>query len=221
MPTLIFDIETFGEDFENFSEEEQQYLLKYAQGEEEKEEYKLRTALSPLTGQVIAIGYQDYDSQKKWVQMVSSKCQNVTQENVGFQFVDSEQKLLEDFWQTVLKYPMIVTFNGRNFDIPFLMIRSAINKLKISRNLMGYRYDSKFHCDLMDQMSFYGALRYPKSLHFYTRAFGIKNPKEEMQGKEVTQYYKDGKHQEIAEYCLKDVIATGELYEYWEKYLKF
>ena len=221
MSQVVFDIETVGKSFDSFSKDDQEYLLKYAKTEEEKEEYKLRTALSPLTGSVVAIGYYLPSEKRSLVEMVSDGQENYERENTSFKFLSSEKELLESFWQIILKCPQIVTFNGRGFDVPFLMIRSAVCKVQCSRNLMPYRYDHKIHLDLADQMSFYGALRYPKTLHFYTQAFGIKTPKDEMKGHQVTEFYNEGKHKEIAEYCLKDVIATAELFDYWERYLRF
>lgn len=222
MGSLIFDIESVGENFEtDFGEYEQAYFLKYAQTEEEKEEYKMKTALSPLTGKAVSIAYWDSQSKQSFVHTVSDKVENYERENTKFLFYKTEKELLSEFWKVVLKYPQIVTFNGRGFDVPFLMIRSAIHQVRPTRNLMPYRYDYKVHCDLSDQMSFYGALRFPRSLHFYTRAFGIASPKDEMEGVQVTEFYNKGKHKEIAEYALKDVIATGALFEYWDMYLKF
>ncbi|KKP70255.1 hypothetical protein A2X44_00925 [candidate division CPR3 bacterium GWF2_35_18] len=222
MSQVVFDIETVGENFEtDFNEEEQDYLLKYAKSEEEKEEHKLKTALSPLTGKVVSIGYLTLKENKGLVQTVSDKIQSYENENTKFEFVKTEQELLNKFWEVVSKTSQVITFNGRGFDIPFILLRSAINKIKPSKNLMGNRYKNFPHCDLLDQMSLYGALFYPKTLHFYTRAFGIKSPKDGMKGVQVTEYYNAGKHQEIAEYCMKDVVATGELYSYFEKYLKF
>jgi hypothetical protein len=36
----------------------------------------------------------------------------------------------------------------------------------------------------------------------------------------VPQLYREGHFEKIAEYCLKDVVATRELFQYWYKYLK-
>ena len=57
---------------------------------------------------------------------------------------------------------------------------------------------------------------------FYTRAFGLKSPKsEDIDGSKVAEYFADGRITEIAEYCLRDVTATWELFLLWQKYLKF
>jgi uncharacterized protein YprB with RNaseH-like and TPR domain len=51
-----------------------------------------------------------------------------------------------------------ITFNGRSFDAPFLIVRSAVHRIKPSVNLIPNRYD-KYHIDLFDQLSFYGVSR--------------------------------------------------------------
>ena len=222
MASLVFDIETVGENFEtDFNKYEQDYLLKYAESETDKEEFKLRTALSPLTGQAIVVSYMELHSGKAAVDMVSDKGSEKEIDGAKVTYLKTEQELLTRFWKMVAKYEQIVTFNGRNFDVPFLMIRSAVHGLRPSKNLLGYRFEYAKHCDLAEQLSFYGALRYPRTLHFYTRAFHIPSPKEEMEGREVTNYYNQGKHHEIAAYGLKDVQATAKLFQYWHDYLRF
>ncbi|MCM8763668.1 MAG: ribonuclease H-like domain-containing protein, partial [Candidatus Omnitrophica bacterium] len=125
------------------------------------------------------------------------------------------------FWQTIRRYDQFITFNGRSFDCPYIMIRSAIHKIKPTRNLMPYRYDSKEHIDLLDLFTFYGAVRKRFSLHMWCRAFGIKSPKEEgITGDTVKDFFKEKKFLEIARYCLGDLYATKELYFYWDKYIK-
>ncbi|MEF3691789.1 MAG: ribonuclease H-like domain-containing protein [Candidatus Moraniibacteriota bacterium] len=129
--------------------------------------------------------------------------------------------MLECFWRDIKKYKQLVTFNGRTFDAPFLHLRSAILKIKPSRNLVPYRYDYKIHCDLLEQLSYYGASR-RFNLDFYTKQFGIRSPKEEgVDGSMVSEMFRQGKCQEIARYCARDIKATAELFRYWEEYLRF
>ena len=37
---------------------------------------------------------------------------------------ESEKEMLQDFFKEVLRYPLLLTFNGDNFDIPYLITRS-------------------------------------------------------------------------------------------------
>ncbi|MDI6729565.1 MAG: ribonuclease H-like domain-containing protein, partial [Thermodesulfovibrionales bacterium] len=118
-----------------------------------------------------------------------------------------------------------ITFNGRGFDCPFIMIRSAVNKIKPSRDLMPNRYNSA-HIDLLDQLTFYGASKRRFSLDMWCKTFNIKSPKsanesgEVITGYEVKDLFKSGRYVDIARYCAGDLRATKELFLIWENYIK-
>src|SRR6185436_11890042 len=76
----------------------------------------------------------------------------------GVEFVPcmDEVELLTAFWDTVRHYEVVVTFNGRGFDVPFLYLRSAVLAVPISRkDWLGYRFQTEPHCDLAEQLTFY------------------------------------------------------------------
>jgi uncharacterized protein YprB with RNaseH-like and TPR domain len=222
MSKVVVDIETIGFDFNSYEQKNQEYLLKYAQTEEEREDIKNKLAFYPLTGEVVTIGMLNPDTGRGIVffQDKGEKIEKFEKEGMVYES-GSEKEILEKFWNLVKTYKQVITFNGRTFDLPFLMMRSAINKVRTSRNFMGYRYDSKEHCDLLDQLTFYGASR-RFSLDFYAQAFGIKSSKEDgVDGSMVGELYKEKKYLEVAFYCARDLQATKELYDYWNKYLKF
>jgi uncharacterized protein YprB with RNaseH-like and TPR domain len=134
--------------------------------------------------------------------------------------------MLAHFWQGALSYREFISFNGRSFDVPFIMVRSAVNKIKPTINLMSNRYlgsqrSNAKHIDLLDQLSFYGAVRRKGSLHLYCQAFGIKSPKAAgITGDDVARLFAEKKYKEIAEYNSWDLIATWELHKIWEEYFK-
>ena len=76
-----------------------------------------------------------------------------------------------------------------------------------------------------EQFTFYGvsgregaARRF--NLDFYCKAFGIESPKSHgVTGMDVNTLMAGGKFREIAEYCLRDVRATVELYKIWQERL--
>jgi predicted PolB exonuclease-like 3'-5' exonuclease len=112
-----------------------------------------------------------------------------------------------------------VTFNGRGFDGPFLMLRSAALGIPATKNLVGYRYSLRPHTDLLDVLSFFGASR-KWTLDFACKALGIESPKEQgIDGYSVGPYYRSGRLREIALYCRRDVEATARLYQKLEKTL--
>jgi len=181
---------------------------------------------SPLTGKIVALGAFDCQTNKGQV-LFSAPGKNISEfceDNISYIPAD-EKEILERFWEGVKKYDQIITFNGRAFDIPFIIIRSAINKVKISKNLMRQRFlayqphDCK-HIDLMDELSFYGTVRKKGNLHLFCRAFGINSPKTGgVTGDDVGQLFKQGEFLEIAKYNARDLEATLELFDYWCKYI--
>ncbi len=225
---LIFDIETIGVDFEALDKISQEYIQKHTESEEEFEEAKDRLSFSPLTGEIVAIGILNPDTNKGAVYLRTNDQLLITNDKLEEGIVietGDEKQILEKFWEAASHYNYFISFAGRSFDAPFLMIRSAILGVKPSKNLMSNRYLSSqkydaIHVDLFDQFTFYGAVRKKFNLHFWTKAFGIKSPKEEgITGDDIGPLYKEGKLLEIAKYNLGDLKATKELYEKWEKYL--
>ena len=223
MPKIVFDIETVGEDFDGLDSVAQEYFLKFANTDEEKEEAKRSLSFYPLTAQIVAIGMLEVESEQGFVffQNGSAQMEQFSEGNITYVSGD-EKSILENFWKQMKKYSQFVTFNGRLFDGPFVMLRSAINHVPAGKNLVPYRYAHNQHIDLADQMTFYDAMRRKFSLHMWCRAFNIASPKDEgVTGLEVKELFEKGKYHDIARYCMRDVQATKELYMYWEKYLRF
>ena len=221
MSKIVVDIETIGYDFEAFELKTQEYLLKYAQTDEEREDVKKKTGLYPLTGEVITIGMLNPETQKGLILFQSGGDKLESFEENGIRFEQgNEKEILEKFWQKIGNYQQTITFNGRSFDIPFLMLRSAKHGIRPTKNLIGRRYDFREHCDLLEQLTFYGLTR-RFSLDFYAKYFGIKSSKDSgIDGSLVGELYRKGAYLEIARYCLADLVTTSEVYEYWNKYLK-
>src|SRR5260370_30318521 len=110
-----------------------------------------------------------------------------------------------------------ITFNGRQFDGPFLMICSAVNGVVAKRDLVGYRYGFHPNCDLREALNFFGTTssrQFKFNLDLACKLFGVETSKSEgVDGRSVETWYRAGRHREIADYCLEDVRATAELYE--------
>ncbi|RKY36287.1 MAG: 3'-5' exonuclease [Candidatus Omnitrophota bacterium] len=222
MSEIIFDIETVGMDFEALDKISKETLLKNAKDDQQVEDVKNSLGLYPVTAQIVTIAMVEAntDSGIVYFQDSIANCGNFKESNIEYVRC-SEKEILENFWQKIVKYDKFVTFNGRGFDCPFIMLRSGINKVKTIKNLVPYRYNADLHIDLFDQLSFYGAMRRGFSLHMWTQALGIESPKQEgICGADVTKFYKAGKAKDIARYCMRDVWATKQLYLIWKKYIK-
>ena len=228
MRKLIFDIETCSYPFESLSESQREYLLKYADKETDpakkesmRDETVRYTSLYPYTAKCVAIGMYDVEKEKSYVYYESnSQGEEWNAENTNVQYKGlAEKEMLESFWRIAQYVDQFITFNGRNFDIPFLMMRSAMLGVKVTRNLMGYRYGD-IHIDLLEQFTFYSTTR-KFNLDFYCHAFGIESPKsKDISGMEVKTLYEAGRIKDIAVYCSKDIYATYQLFKIWNEYLK-
>lgn len=221
MNKLVFDIETVGMDFEKLDKDSQEYLLKNSETDEEKKDIKSKLGLWPLTAQIVAIAMLNPDTGKGAVYYQGEKGKEriFTEEGIEYRS-GAEAEIIKLFWKAAEMYDQFITFNGRGFDAPFLFMRSAINKIVPTKNLMPPRFSSYAHIDLMDQLTFYGATKRSFSLDFYAKSFGIKSPKAEgINGAEVGTLYKNGEYERIARYCLGDVVATKKLYEIWRDYI--
>ena len=227
MRKIVFDIETSAYPFKSLSESQQEYLLRYAEQENDPEKRQTQidqairyTSLYPYTAKCIVIGIYDIDKRKSFIYYESAKAEEWSSEGGVIQYKGlPEKEMLESFWKIIDVTDQVVTFNGRNFDVPFLMLRSALLKVKPTKNLIGNRYDSSSHIDLLEQFTFYGLTR-KFNLDFYCHAFGIKSPKtKEISGMEVKNLYEAGRLKDIAAYCSRDIYATYRLYKIWEEFL--
>jgi hypothetical protein len=234
---LIFDIETVGENFDQM-DEVTQHALTRAVRENSKSEAELqdgieavrqKTSLSPLTGQIVAIGVLAGDSDKGAVyyQAPGQEGQELKHEGIKLAAM-SEPEMLERFWHVVKSCRQLVGFNSRGFDAFHINIRSAIHGIRPSVDLMSNRYLGSQraqvqHIDLLDQLKYYGAVwGSGLSLHMWCRAFGISSPKDSgVDGSQVGKLFADARYEDIARYNIDDLYATRELYRAWDKYLNF
>ncbi len=224
---LVIDIETVAIEENEFSESQREFILREALKIEDenlrskKEDESIRLmSLFPFTGKIISIGLMSVDRQSIYVMYEDNEQNEWFSKEMNCKFKSmSESQMLSCFWKYVNKCNHLISFNGRNFDLPFLMLRSSILEIKPSRNFLKSRYDSKYHTDLLECFSMFGLTK-KFNLDFYCRAYDIKTPKSDsINGMEIRELYKAGRRKEIAFYCAKDVYASCRLYEKWDKYL--
>ena len=218
MKKLVIDIETVGTPWEEHDPYVREYLMK-GQTEDGAEETKRAGGLSPFRGRIVAIGVINIEDGRSCALYEVPGQTDVRAEKVGLRTYISgtEKQILEKFWDWFDADARFITFNGRQFDGPFLMLRSAVNGVIPKRDLVGYRYQMHPNCDLREALNFHGTTNSRQSkfnLDLACKTFGIATSKSEgMDGRAVESFYRAGRHREIADYCLEDVRATMELYE--------
>lgn len=228
---LVFDIETAGDSIDEFTTDIQEYLTRSADSDERKIEIIKEFALNPLTAKIAAIGMIDHFRDKGCVLVNCEHAELKNDKYPNFKYYyGNEEYIITEFWRIVSEgaYNLFVTFNGRDFDCPFIMLRSICHKIKPAVNLMkGSDYTFKDnHIDLMREFNFYShsakGARRKFTLDFYCRKFGIKSPKSDgISGSMVPQLIAEKKFQELADYCIGDVAAENELFSFWNEYFNF
>jgi len=126
-----------------------------------------------------------------------------------------EAGMLADFAEFVSKWePTLVTWNGRGFDLPVLMLRSLRHGVSApwyyKKPGYRYRYSTAAHVDLCDILADHGATRMT-SLHGAARLIGLPG-KDGVDGSQVEALYRTGQIEALRGYCLSDVAQTAFLF---------
>jgi len=202
---LVFDIETipqqpgeFPEELEDLVTRKLERTLKSNPNADVDSERRKIMATDPFLGRIICIGLYLPGSDTK-----------ISLTN------DNEKELLTRFWKGIADFNgLFVSFNGVRFDCPYIVRRSIVNRVAPTNSsfLQFNRYDPyPPHFDVMLQMSGRDGFL---SLKNACAILGVASPKDgEIKADGVEKAWKEGRIKEIAEYCLRDVIATHKVFE--------
>ncbi len=132
----------------------------------------------------------------------------------------SEKELIASFVNRIAELsPQLVTFNGSSFDLPVLRYRAMVHKVPaIGLSIRPYfnRYTDDA-IDLCDAHSSYSS-QAKVLLHELCRVMGLAGKPDHIDGGEVDKYFREGRIQDIADYCESDVVNT---YQAWLRYELF
>ena len=128
---------------------------------------------------------------------------------------ERERALLEDFSRFVGRArPVLVTYNGRAFDLPVIALRSLCHGVSLGwyyrEKNVRYRYSEEGHLDLCDWLADHGATR-SGSLDAVARLIGLPG-KVGVDGSQVEGLFQAGELAAIQRYCLADVAQTALLF---------
>ncbi|WP_297812141.1 3'-5' exonuclease [uncultured Helicobacter sp.] len=172
--------------------------------------------------QVISIAAVFCDNFGKFIKVGNFKSTGDSKE-------EREKSLIQDFLRFLnKKQPKLVSFNGRGFDLPMLLLRAMKYKLNAAayfeENNVQFnknkwenyrqRYCERFHTDLLESLGNYGSARNLK-LDVLANLVGFPG-KYDTSGEQVLQMYYAGEQEKIDEYCQSDVLNTYGLYLNYE-----
>jgi predicted PolB exonuclease-like 3'-5' exonuclease len=126
---------------------------------------------------------------------------------------ESERGFLKEYLNKLSEYDILVGFNSISFDSRILMLRSAVNDVEIPFRFDRKKYStSGNHIDLRGVLTDWGQFESGK-LDFFLSMFGLEGKSKGIDGSMVQDYWNEGLHQEIGEYCLQDCKQTFQLFE--------
>jgi 3'-5' exonuclease len=123
-----------------------------------------------------------------------------------------ETAIIRNFWSLAADCDLFVGHNILDFDLRFIYQRSIIHQIRPSRDLPFARFRSAPIFDTMQEWSKWGRER--ASLDLLSKTFGLRSPKENLDGSKVYPYYRSGKLAEIVDYCKCDVNSVRQVYRW-------
>jgi predicted PolB exonuclease-like 3'-5' exonuclease len=132
----------------------------------------------------------------------------------------TEGELIEAFVERIGELrPQLVSFNGHGFDLPVLRYRAMVHNVAapgLGRRPYFNRYTDDA-LDLCDVLASFDA-RSRMSLDGLARFLGLAGKPPDIDGSQVAARVKEGRIQEVANYCETDVVNT---YRIWLRYELF
>lgn len=219
MPTLYIDIETLPTDRQDVREyiaakvtppgniSKPETIAKWEQESKPAaiDEAVAKTGIDGAFGRVCVIGWAVDDGAVRTVQ-------SATDESAVL--VEFWEEMLSDAPQAGLFDTVVCGHNVSAFDLRFLIQRYMINRLRppaiIQRAADAKPWESNKVFDTMVQWAGVGGR---VSLDKLCLAFGIESPKGDIDGSKVAQAVADGRIEEVAAYCARDVEATRAIHK--------
>lgn len=134
-------------------------------------------------------------------------CYNVDAQEMKSFSGEDEGKILSDFFGYVssCKSPYLIGYNSDSFDLPFLVRKAIIRKIKVP------------HFNTLDLRKVANGFKYSYNRNEKGKlrdwAVALDIPVKTNCGADMFKLYTEKKFDEIEEHCKEDVLITKELYE--------
>jgi predicted PolB exonuclease-like 3'-5' exonuclease len=128
---------------------------------------------------------------------------------------DERATLTEVVGRIERRWPCMVTFNGRRYDVPVIQARAMRHGIPFAWSFeASSRYGQKFHFDLADVASNFGAAK-ATSLDHWSRLIGWPG-KLDGSGKKVEAVLREpGGRDHLRHYCAGDAVLTAAFFIRW------
>ena len=123
-----------------------------------------------------------------------------------------EREAIDALGRSLQSFSGLVTWNGRGFDLPVLMLRAMHHGLDSWRWALSksarFRYEGGWHLDTMDQLRGFGAA-YPMALNDVAEALGIGS--KVVDSSTIDELVALGDWKTIQDHCEQDVRLTWKI----------
>jgi hypothetical protein len=219
MSSLVLDVETIAAP----GDEDRQVAIQemFEKGPDEWfDTAESFAALSPALARIVSIAFEDAESGKRMA-VYDEMCGKAEQTNAHQAM--GEADLLKRVNGVVANARRIVSFRGRNFDVPCLVHGMVANQIPPCGLLLASfresRYHTKAHIDLWDQFTMFGASHGHggATLRAWAMRYGFPDPKAGGGGEQVAGLVSAQRATELVAYNLADAAVTAELYRSWKR----
>jgi DNA polymerase elongation subunit (family B) len=128
---------------------------------------------------------------------------------------DNEGDILTELWEELdrIQPNLIVTFNGMEFDVPFLSLRSISNGKKPTFRIATdkWKMETSNHFDCMHALSMKGSFSWV-SLEMACRLLGIEIPNDRVKATRLEELYKAKDWEAIRKRTSQDLRLTEQLF---------
>ena len=233
---LVIDIETASDNLD--AGYEAYKLATMTTSRTSSDKIREQFPISPLTGKIILIGlltqrFPELDEKEVNITKFQDGHIEYSTAQIGL-FPNGQQltekRTLEIFWR-IIQHVIpresglpLVSFNGKGFDLPYILIRSLINQVDIPLAGKGAftkwnaKYTTDFHVDMRSIFNNYD--NYARgTLDEYAYRMGLTQVMQGDSGADVPIWYNEGKFNQILQKNMLDVNKTFRLYEKIERLL--
>ena len=171
------------------------------------EEFR-QLSLNPQYGRVLCIGVIVERDNQISQRGVLGRCRETGR------FHLDEGRTLRSFWNLLRGFDprrdLLIGFNLLDFDLHFICTRSVIRRVKPSLSVCFARYRAAPVFDCMWEFTHW---RHRIKLDDLARVLGLESPKQDgVDGSRVYDLFVEGRHQEIADYCMRDCECARAIY---------
>jgi len=194
-------------DIETLPPERDDPLLKERAAQSDEEEYR-RLALDGRYGRLLCIGLIIEENS------LITRRGVLGRDRATGKFHLDEVKMLRSFWKLIGGFDprrdLLVGFNLLDFDLDFLCTRSVVRRVKPPFNVCFARFRSSPVYDVMWEFTHW---RKKISLDEASKVLGLESSKQDgVNGSKVYDLFLADRHEEIADYCMRDVELTRAVY---------